>query len=491
VAIYKRSIPLFIVILWYLPSHRLFFGEGGLVAGGLDNAPLFRVDRHKYTMSDIVGISEKQLRAEFDEEIAHLSDERVVLLLRRVTPFQKVSDALKEQDRRRRIELLWNNFRRSLILNAARQIILYHTSERIIRFHGSDARDYFEVKPLRDALERQVKYFDFMLAHRLDPYDKDDVLYSEAVKRFRYQWKKEMFVEAHAFFRSQPRFTARYSDYLRAFGQSDDHGITAVLLNHLLQDVCQNGYYHRKAKEYFQFRHSELRVFTIVNYYGSKESLQKYFDQVIGHDGDVAEKGIGELKAWLNDFSPRVMMKQKRVLGGDAFSKGGLPNNRYVYEVGPGEFKIYAVRRSRPQKSDATPDRHEMFYRKYAYRFATADYQPDCESYVVDLSLNPLELLEPVFQFDATSFWRDVKIDKFIKKPYPSLLFEEFATHRADIEELTVTAARLSLESDQQACAELLETLDRKAQSLRSSELKRLYKALRDRLSDKLKASKP
>jgi len=129
-------------------------------------------------------------------------------------------------------------------------------------------------------------------------------------------------------------------------------------------------------------------------------------------------------------------------------------------------------------------------YKNAAYQLAVSSHLPDVQFLMDEWSPTAEEVVKPVLQSLASDHLHNVKVEKYVKKPYPASFFVEFEEQAKELDELTIAAAKLVIEQDKVAAGKLIREIQRKSQGLKTEAAKAAYSAIADRLATKLDLGK-
>jgi hypothetical protein len=474
--------------------------------------PALQVGTRQYTWKDLYGVTLQELRAEFD---AGVKDMPIAHLQKLpgwcgVLGFQEQVALQKEEDRNKLVGAFWKAHTRGLVLNAARELVLAHLTDSIVKAHGVSLSDYFDSIPLQDARKRDKKWGEFFDRHLKDPPEKDAELFAEAVTRFgfkgtveRYSILRKMFCEPPF-----PDFMRRRNvEFARFLDRSEEeYSLKALLLGDIIREACEEGIYYTKVQPLFHASGAQVDVFELKDFRGDRETLQMIFSRVIGKDGDVAAGGLRELREWLTICGHGDRLEHYQGMGAFLLADGApgqnnktrgvrvamnarvtaLPANGKVYEIGPNTFRVYAVRLKMPKN----PQDYAAFYKSRAYPLAVAPYMPSIRTFLDGWSLTAEEAVSGCVEIRVPANLNSVKVDNYIKKPYPGAFFAEWEEYRDQLDEIAIRAANLAVEPDATAAAKLVAEIKQRSEKVKSPPVRKAYLDLANRLSEKLKLPK-
>jgi hypothetical protein len=474
--------------------------------------PALQVGTRQYTWKDLYGVTLQELRAEFDAAVKDMP----VAHLQKFPPLfmsldiQEVFALGKEQDRNKLVDVFWKAHTRGLVLDAARDLVLAHLTDSIVKAHGANLSDYYDAAPLRDARKRYQKLSEFFRKHRNDPPEKDAEVVAEAARLYGTGITLDQYSRSRKRFGDSPLpefMRDRQVELLRCLERTEeDYSLKALLLADVIREACEEGIYYTKVQPLFHASGAQVDVFELKDFRGDRVTLQKFISRVIDKDGNVAPGGLRELREWLTVCGHQDRLKQEHGLGaflltggapGQTSKRGGvrvavnarvtaLPVNGKVYEVAPNTFRVYAVQLKMPKN----PEDFAGFYKSLAYSLAIAPHLPTAKTFLDGWSLTAEEAVRIVLARRVPDQFATVKVENYIKKPYPGAFFAEWEEYRDQLDEIAIRAANLAVEPDATAAAKLVAEIKQRSEKVKSPPVRKAYLDLANRLSEKLKLPK-
>jgi hypothetical protein len=474
--------------------------------------PAIQVGTRQHTWKDLYGVTLQELRAEFDAGVKNLPIAHLQKLpaLCMSLDIQEVVALRKEEDRNKLVAAFWKAHTRGLVADAARVVVLAYLTDGIVKAHGVNLSDYYDPAPLRDACKRDQKLLEFFWKHRNDLPEKEAEVAAEAVSLYGSRITPDLYSRSRKMIDDPPRpefMRNRQGELFRCLDRTEeDYSLKAFLLADLIREACEEGVYYTKVQTLFHASGATVDVFELKDFRGDREALQKYFSRVIGKDGDVAAGGLRELREWLSTCGHGDRLKHNHGLGaflltggapGQTTKTGGvgfavnarvtaLPANGKVYEIAPNTFRVCAVLLKMPKN----PQDYAAFYKSRAYPLAIAPYLPTVKTFLDGWSLTAEDAVKTVLDRRVPERFASVKVENYVKKPYPGTFFAEWEEYRDQLDEIAVRAANLAIEPDGAAAAKLVAEIKQRSEKLKTPPVRKAYLDLANRLSEKLKLPK-
>jgi len=449
-------------------------------AGG---GALFRVGDKTYTLEDIAGVPEKQLRQRFRAEIKDRTDEQLMKPLD-----DKAKQALlflpPEKKRVALEEPWWHDTLFPLLLGTLDILALAATAENIIREQGVDVESYFDLDAIRTTIRKEVRYIDLLYT---DPDDKskDKLLLRQLIEVVGIPQDEKRWLEARATLRRFPPLRRWTADFCRRSPLYEEIGVKAVLAYWLVRQAAEQGSYHRKALERTTIDFSAFAVYEIEGYAGDRAALDTFFRSII-KDGLIPEPGVEVLLLAFRKEFPGTTLRASLKLGSQMLQD---PEPLGVLmERGPGRYRIVGWHGRVPfQKGNKA---HEMTLEGHAFHLAAEDYFPviePCRKNVPYLASKGSLRGDALLRFVAP----DVPRGKYVKKPYPAELFDTFREARARRQTFVVRAAAATANKDTAAATALVKDLLAEADKQAPKLIQDRYRELARQVAQDFKLEAP
>lgn len=118
---------------------------------------------------------------------------------------------------------------------------------------------------------------------------------------------------------------------------------------------------------------------------------------------------------------------------------------------------------------------------------AASRFVPEVKSFLKGVKLKPEVYLRDAIASSAQQKVPEVELDSFIRKPYPNRFFEEMEQHRKPLDEMVLTAARLSIQFDKKGAQQLVAQARQKEQQAETPVVKRAYRRIGEKLTADMK----
>ena len=443
----------------------------------------FSIDGKQYRLKELTGFSQQELRAQFDAEVAKMTDETLKNALRNRGPAFPVRATMTREALEKE---LWKYAISNLLDTLVGDLVLASICDRIVKQHEIKLDEYFDLAALRDGMQRQFAYLDFIHARQHEPPGKEDEWHAEAIKKFRFKMTREYWTATGEEFRRRPAFLKWPLEAMRRAADNDDYLLKAMLAHYLLREACETGIYHEKARQVFHAKSPPPQLLEITGFYGSRQSLEQVVAHLVDAKGELKHSAATTLIRWLRDLAPGASAQLTMAMENGTPSMD-VPVPGTLYEVVPGTFRIYGRLPGAPQ-AGAAPEQDKglaLFYKVYAYKIAASQFLPDVEPRISEWKPDVVRLSDSISS-PGTSRMPEVAFDPFIKKPYPETVFADFERHRSTLQELAVSAARLSIGQDQKGALALVESIAGKSQAVQTAPVRKAYQAISQRLSANL-----
>ena len=310
--------------------------SAGSFAARAADEPLFRVGDKNYTMLDLTGLTEAQLRQRFRDETKGMTVKDLTVYL--FDEEMAALDKLPERDRQHAgEEMVWISAQKPLLRACLEHIVLAGIADNIFKDQGVDPAEYFDMEAARKWVRKQRRYID-LLATAPDSKDKDEALLDELNQSLGLHFPKKEWTDSRDITR---RFLPlnRWGG-LRCRGPSyEDYAVKVLLVHDLVKDVCTKGSYHRKGVELAIIHDSLAVAYEVEGYNGDKAALEGFLRSV-SKDGVILERGVGDLMDSLRAVSPSITFKVSLKAGWELINENIQTQVGQVVETRPGCYRI-------------------------------------------------------------------------------------------------------------------------------------------------------
>ena len=448
-----------------------------------------------YSHRQLFGVSAKDLRSQFDNQVKAYTDEVLLAQLNGMGYFRRHPEMKSKLGARAALEgAVFDSAYQGMLDFACRRLLLAQVTDEVLRRHRAQLAEYFNLDVLGAALGKQIGLLEFLYDHKADPPSQNEALYAEANEKFGLAAPKENWATLRDIIRPRPDWMRWSVVALRRSEDVDRYALRALLAHYLLQASCEEGgVYYERAKADMQFDNSEVYRVRVSGYAGNSQILQAYLNTVVDKDGDVALQGVRRLQTWLTSAGTATRMDVDRAIGSSVTAGNQSPTIGVLSRLSPNAFEIlgWASKRERDGATAMQRKALAVFWQVRAYKMAVADFLPEVRSAVGGWEPN-IESLGEVVSVDGRALiMPEVQVGDFIKRPYPSQPFAEFEHQRAAIQELAVRAALAAQTHDSKAGDELQAELGRRGRSAETQAVRAAYEALAQRLSKELASGLP
>jgi hypothetical protein len=450
--------------------------------------PLVRIGGQRYTIKDLTGYTEAEMRRRFQAEIKGYPTAKLAELLglteaERARRFARQTPA---QQRKALEAQLWDLAVANVLLSVTNRLVLAQTAERIIDEQDIDVASYFDLPRLKQTIKEQIAYID-CLFREVDDRGSDEKWRAEFVKRTGVAQTKADWEQARQLTRKFPPVLRWQVEFTRNSPLAEEVFVKVMLAHALLAETCAKGVYARQADDVSQFTRSLLEVYEITGYRGDAAALEAFCREVCGEDGYISSAGMAVLRRWLQ-HCPGTTVTGRALFGSKVIDGLTLPVPGRLYRPTPSSYRLIGWKTRAPRVGTTANQREALaiLRKNYAYRLAAADYFPRVESFVEGWKVN-LDLYARTLAQDGLDLVApEMRRGSYGKKPYPALIFDEFKRHRPALETFSVAAARAALARDDKAGAQLLARIRKAAAEVKAKPVRAAYLALAERLGKSL-----
>ena len=436
-----------------------------------------------YTLSELTGHSPTELETQFRAAMKDMPDASLRRLLHDYGG-GRVDDkdgALARPDLETAV---WQAvYFRYLNLTIA-PVALAQMVDRVATEQHADLNDYFNQDAVSDALQRETGLLKFMDLHEDDTADKFPALVEEAKRKFRYRQGIDYWRQTSRMPESAPGFYQWTQDATAQTEKSGRYVTRALLLHALLADVCDHGVYRQRANLLFQFRTGVLRVVDITGYRGDENALRNFLQASVGPRGELPQTSVSRLNLWFRDLCPTVSIQSHNLIGSQLLKGYHAPPVGVLYRPLPDTYRIVGWSDKAPG-GDVAPGEQagiDDFEKVYSYQIATEELMPAIESHVPGWTPD-IDLVTGQITVDGPEYGLpEVAIDPYIKKPYPSLVFDECDAIQPDLQEMVIKAIAAGITHDIAAAKGLLAQIDLKCKALKTDQARACYNAVAQRI---------
>ena len=143
-----------------------------------DNKPIIRVGHRHYSLKQLYGVNEGELRARYLKNLEGAGDDALWEELKRCAGHRR--EIVRPATRQQLEAELFQEYLRGLAEYPATLLVMAAITDRILSEHNTRLEDFFDVLFLEDAVNRRAGLYRFIEKHRGQPENKDEALYQEA-----------------------------------------------------------------------------------------------------------------------------------------------------------------------------------------------------------------------------------------------------------------------------------------------------------------------
>jgi hypothetical protein len=455
-------------------------GQEGTTASDDANKPLFRVAGRYYSMKDLFGITEGELKVLY---LGILKDVEEDELKRRAGSRVPAGDAVAT--RADYESLLYESYRSGLIISVARLIVLASITDKIMTDHGESLDDYVDVAMLRAALNREAEFLRFLRQHA-DKDDQDMRLYKEAVDRYQCTWTVERWQNQR---RHISRVPIHQADGLERAAVLGDYIVKGLVAHHLLKDATEKGIFYRRGAEVVDFDRSVLTRITVGPYLGDTAMLQRYLEALVDDKGNIVRGRAILLSNMSRTLGADIAVMIEDMFGRQQQEDGGaIPEMGKVYESAPSTYCVYGWKDrvvSGSQNSAAEATFNNLATGHLARTAALALFAPEFKSYVKgwEPAIDELAMLSIESRFLFS--WNTRYNANFIKKSYPGDRFALWEAEKGRYQDAVVEVVRVIGSDDVAGAKRLVQQVNESIDKAATDGIRKRYEAVREALVGK------
>jgi len=455
-----------------------------------NDSAVCKIDGRVYNHRELFGVSVDEMKAEYQQNVKTVSDDDMRVFLRNAGYYMTHKEGEQVLANRADLEkALFDTVYSKALDQVGRHLLLAHITERILRQHGTSMDEFFNMKEIKGAVDRQARLLECLYKNAKAPPKDSKLLYATATQECDTSLSEEEFANLRRIIADRPF----YSQWpVRAFirsGRVDDYYAKAFIAHYLLKDACEKGVYRESAKSIFQQKNSSMVRVAIDGYTGPSDTLAGYFAIIINKDGDIAAAGVKVLDAWFRRMDLPVSLKVDVIFAADSLSDAPgvlCRTGEHRYEICAWMTKVEREPGTESQKAG-----YETFMTVYAYEAAAKRYMPSFQSAIRDWQPDVVRLVQAVSVDGKALICPEVKAGEFITKAYPGVLFQDMEDNRAAVEELTIRAASCVARKDISEAATIKSLALTKKGEAKTLAVKTLYDRLVKQLDNELSTTQP
>lgn len=467
--------------------------QGPLIADGLPlpsrsaDGPLFLVGDKSYTLKDLIGVTEAQLRQRFQSYIKDMDDKE---LIRYMTDQDRaeVGRAAPIQRRSLMEEFAFRSYQHPLLRHAIEMILVAGITENILRDQGIDANDYFDLELLRASRRKESRYINILYTDP-DRQDKDDALLEKLNETLGIHYDKARWRKTRAGVRVLGPLRRLEIEFCRRSPHFEESSVKTILAHALLEQVCAKGSYYHKARRLAILHESAFDVYEIIGYSGDKAALEAFLRSVT-KDGFILERGVERLLDTLKVASPSVSFRTSVKAGWDVVAER-LPIG-VLTELEPSRYRILGWHmRYDPEGVNATGKTvFDLTVKKYAYDLAARDYYPEVRLYSKLVPHIPSSVIGSLRNDGLLIAGAEMHRGNYVKKPYPAELFDACREAKSKRETFAVRAALAVAANDKKAAQQLVSQLTAESKKPAPEAIQERFREMAERLAKEFKLDK-